>query len=80
MGRGAWWAIVHEVIKSHVQLSNFHFFCVCATILSHVKELKLYLEGKGKLQMTFRNMYAGPDHICPLDKDGSKGGNIRQGQ
>ena len=51
-----------------------------ATILSHVKELKLYLEGKGKLQMTSRNMCVGPDHLCPLDKDELKGGNIRQGQ
>ena len=80
MGRGAWRAIIHEVTKSRIQLRNFHFFYVCATILSHVKELELYLEVKGKLQMTFRNIYAGPDHIYPLDKDGLKGGNIRQGK
>ena len=25
MGGGAWWAIVHEVTKSQIQLSDFHF-------------------------------------------------------
>lgn len=68
--RGAWWAIIHEDHKELYTIEQFHFFCVCATILSHVKRLELYLEVKGKLQMTFRDMYAGPDPIYPLDKDG----------
>ena len=25
MDRGAWWATVHGVAKSHIQLSDFHF-------------------------------------------------------
>ena len=25
MDRGAWWATIHEVTKSHTQLSDYHF-------------------------------------------------------
>lgn len=41
--------------------------CVGTHVPSHAKELKLYLKGKGKPQMTFRNMCLGPGQICPLD-------------
>ena len=77
MGYSPW---CHRELAATNTFTFFFTFFVCATILSHVKELKLYLEGKGKLKMTFKNMYVGPDHICPLDKDGLKGSNIRQGQ